>query len=145
MRPCAQIGKLRSVFVVGCVGKLGLTGLHLRYCLAEVLCQVLRCFKHLHGCPQHFEREFALLFVQQRSSPCPFGPLQYFNEFAVNRLVDKIPLTAADIRPASGQTIGEDVDLQGIAEGTGIQLDPQMAALMTDIREQLGINSCENA
>ena len=67
------------------------------------------------------------------------------NEFVVNRLVDKIPLTTADIRPASGQTIGEDVDLQGIADGTGIQLDPQMAALTTDIREQLGINSCENA
>ena len=95
--------------------------------------------------PQPFEREFALLFTQQRSSPCPFGPLQYFNEFVVNRLVDKIPLTAADIRPASGQTTGEDVDLQGIADGTGIQLDPQMVALMTDIREQLGINSYENA
>ena len=90
---------------------------------------------------------------------------------------------------ASGQTAGEDIDLQGIVEGnaietgipggkalltfaeaalseaamvdvaaityfqrmvriaagTGIQLNPQMAALTTDIWEQLGINSYENA
>ena len=32
-----------------------------------------------------------------------------------------------------------------IADGTGIQLDPQMAALTTDIREQLGIDSYASA
>ena len=32
-----------------------------------------------------------------------------------------------------------------IADGTGIQLDPQMAALTTDIRKQLGINNYASA